>query len=98
VVERDDKTLEALRRAHENLSRRIVAERLIFADRVQEAVDEARRIVVERDRQIEQLTRDLESVRGRVESLHDELRQAHAELEAIKGTRLFRLNARLRGL
>ena len=90
-----DGQVEKLRDAYEELARRVVAERLVFADRVQEEVEEAQRAVAERDPQIARLTEDLNSVRARVESLHDELRQAHAELEAVRSTRLFRLRAKL---
>lgn len=92
----DDGQIELLREAHQALARRVVAERLLFADRLQEAIDGEQRAVAERDPQIAHLTEDLEAVRDRVESLHEELREAHAELAALRSTRLFRLMAKLR--
>ena len=91
-----DGQLKKLRDAYEELTRRVVAERLVFADRVQEEVEEAQRAVADRDPQIAHLTDDLQAVRTRVESLHEELLQAHAELKAVRSTRLFRLSAKLR--
>ena len=95
----DDGQIELLREAYEELSRRVVAERLLFADRVQEAIDEtqaAQRELADRDSQIANLTQDLDEVHARVESLHDELVEAHAALAALRNRRLFRLVAKLR--
>jgi chromosome segregation ATPase len=92
----DDGQIELLQEAYEELARRVVAERLLFADRLQEAIDGEQRAVAERDPQIAELTEDLQAVRARVETLHGELRQAHAELEAMRRMRLFRAMAKLR--
>ena len=94
-----DGQIELLREAYEDLSRRVVADRLLFADRVQEAIDEtqaAQRELADRESQIASLVQDLDAARERVESLHDELVEAHSALTALRSRRLFRLVARLR--
>lgn len=94
-----DGQIELLREAYEDLSRRVVADRLLFADRVQEAIDEtqaAQRELADRESQIASLAQDLDAARERVESLHDELVEAHSALTALRSRRLFRLVARLR--
>ena len=94
-----DGQIELLREAYQDLSRRSVADRLLFADRVQEAIDEtqaAQRELTDRESQIANLRQDLNAARERVESLHDELREAHAALAAFKSRRVVRLAAKLR--
>ena len=96
-----DGQIELLREAYEDLSRRVVSDRLLFADRVQEALDEtqeAQRELADRESQIASLREDLEAARGRVESLHDELLEAHNALTALRNRRLVRLFAKLRRL
>ena len=76
-----------------------IADRLLFADRVQEAIDEtqaAQRELADRESQIASLVQDLDAARERVESLHDELVEAHSARTALRSRRLFRLVARLR--
>ena len=86
---------ESLRSAYEALARRIVEERLAFADRMQETTDEAQRALADRDRQIAQLTHDLETEVG---TLHAQLEAAHADLTRIRTSRLYRLSAPIRRL
>jgi chromosome segregation ATPase len=93
-----DENVEDLRRAYEELARRVVADRIAFADRIQETVDDAQRELADRDRQIEQLQAEVDSLRRRVESLHDELHQAHRDYEGLEQSRSFRYTAPIRGL
>jgi hypothetical protein len=86
---------ENLRRANEELARRLVRERLDFADRVQDAVVEAQRSHTEREHLTEQLRKEakarkaetaalsaeLEALRLRLVSAEEELAKAHAELD-----------------
>lgn len=84
---------ESLRTAHEALARRVVEERLAFADLMQEKIDQAQRELADRDRQIAQLAHDLER---QVNTLHAQLEAAHADLTRIRTSRLYRLSAPLR--
>ena len=86
---------EDLRRANEELARRLVRERLEFADRVQDAVFEAQRSLTEREHLTEQfrqeaearkaetaaLSTELEALRRRLVSADEELVKALAELD-----------------
>jgi hypothetical protein len=86
---------ENLRRANEELARRLVRERLDFADRVQDAVLEAQRSLTERDQltkllrkeararkaETAALSAELEDLRRRLVSTGEELAKAHAELD-----------------
>jgi uncharacterized coiled-coil DUF342 family protein len=93
--------VDGLREAYEQLARRVVGERLAFADRVQEALDDAHRLqgeITQRDAQIAQLQQDVEKLRARVDSLHAELIEAHRNNEALEQSRSFRYTAPLRNL
>jgi chromosome segregation ATPase len=95
--ERD--TFEALRRAHEELARRVAAERLAFADRVQEVLDDVNRLqagIDDRDAQLSALRADAEGLRERVASLHAELQEAHRNQKALEESRSYRYTAILR--
>jgi polyhydroxyalkanoate synthesis regulator phasin len=86
---------EKLRRASEELARRLVRERVDFADRVQEAMLEAERSLTERDQLTELLRREakarktetaalneeLEALRRRLVSTDEELEKANTELD-----------------
>jgi peptidoglycan hydrolase CwlO-like protein len=90
---------ERLRRAYEELARKTVDDRLAFADRVQEVLDEAQHLesaVEDRDAQIRSLAADAESLRDRVETLHEELQEAHGRLKSIEASRLYRLSRLIR--
>jgi 1,6-anhydro-N-acetylmuramate kinase len=103
----EDRTNDAaeLRRANQELARRLVRERVDFADRVQEALVEAERAVTDRDRLIEGLRRGEEALRAemealraetealtrRLESSDQELAKAHAEL-VLRNRELERLH------
>jgi hypothetical protein len=83
-----------LRRANQELARRLVRERVDFADRVQEALVAAERAITDRDRMIEGLRRgekalmaerdglrvEMEALTQRLDSSDEELAKAHAEL------------------
>jgi chromosome segregation ATPase len=99
---------DELRQAHEELSRRVALERLAFADRVQEALDDAQRLQGEielRDRQIETLQQNAQELQAeaarlqaRIESLHAELIEAHRNYEGLERSRSFRYTAPFRTL
>jgi predicted nucleic acid-binding Zn-ribbon protein len=95
-VASEEGNVDDLRRAYEELARRVVSERLAFADRIQETTDDAQRALADRDRQIEQLQAEVDSLRQRVESLHDELQQAHRDYEGLEQSRSFRYTAPIR--
>lgn len=98
--------VDALREAYAALSRRVVEDRLAFADRVQEMLDQAQhlqRLADERERENASLRRELEALRddaaalrSRVASLHEELIEAHRNAEALEQSRSFRYTAPLR--
>lgn len=92
----EDENVDDLRQAYEELARRVVADRLAFADRVQETSDDAQRALADRDRQIEQLQAAVDALRERVESLHDELQQAHRDYEGLEQSRSLRYTAPIR--
>lgn len=92
---------EALRRSYEELGRRTVADRLAFADRVQEVLDHAQQLqheVEARDQQIARLEEDAASLRARIDELHAELVEAHAGQDAVLESRSFRYTRPLRTL
>ena len=92
---------QELRRAYEELARRVAEERLAFADRVQEVLDQAQHLQREldaRDAEIRRLDEDAAALRARVDELHDELRAAHENHRALESSRSFRYTAPLRGL
>jgi hypothetical protein len=108
----EDRTNDAaeLRRANQELARRLVRERVDFADRVQEALVEAERAVSDRDRLIDGLRRgeealraEMEALRRRLDSSDEELAKTHAELglrkrelELLHETRAYRFATGLR--
>jgi chromosome segregation ATPase len=91
-----DQNVDELRRAYEELARRVVADRIAFADRIQETVDDAQRALADRDRQIELLQAEVDSLRQRVESLHDELQEAHRDYRGLEQSRSLRYTAPIR--
>jgi cell division septum initiation protein DivIVA len=100
-MEAETSDFEGLRRAHEELARRVTAERLAFADRVQEELDQAQHLQLEldlRDEQIRQLEDGAAALRARIEELHGELLEAHASHKAVIESRSFRYTRPLRGL
>ena len=85
--------LELLRRAHEAFARRVVEERVAFADRVQEVLDHAQHLQRELDLRKDQMRRleeDAVLLRARIEELHGELRAAHESQKAVIESRSFR--------
>jgi chromosome segregation ATPase len=98
-VEGAKESFEALRRAHEELARRVAAERLAFADRVQEVLDDVSRLqaaIDSRDEELRALGADAEALRARVDSLHAELQEAHRNQQALEESRSYRYTAVLR--
>jgi hypothetical protein len=95
---------EALRRTYEELARRAVADRLAFADRVQEILDHAHIVQAELDalrgvrEDVERLEADADALRKRVDELHRELVDAHEAHRAIVESRSFRYTRPFRGL
>ncbi len=94
-----------LRLAHEALARRVVEERLAFADRVQEVLDHAHHLQRELDERLEELRRlrertdaDATALRTRVDELHGELVQAHGAHQEVVESRSYRYTRPLRGL
>jgi seryl-tRNA synthetase len=100
-MEEETSSVEGLRRAHEELARRVTAERLAFADRVQEVLDHAQHLQREldlRDEQIGQLEEDAAALRARIEELHGELLEAHDNHRAVVESRSFRYTRPFRGI
>lgn len=90
-----------LRRAYEELARRVAEDRLAFADRVQEVLDRAQHLQRElelRDELIAGLEEDARALRARIEELHAELVEAHDNHRAVVESRSFRYTRPLRGL
>ncbi len=90
-----------LRRAYEELARHVAEERLAFADRVQEVLDQAQHLQREldaREEHVAQLEQDAEALRARIEELHAELVAAHESHRSVVETRSFRYTRPLRGL
>jgi uncharacterized coiled-coil DUF342 family protein len=102
----DDPSQNAeLRLAHEALARRVVEERLAFADRVQEVLDQAHHLQAELDERTEQLRElreltdsDATALRARVEALHGELVEAHDAHRGVVESRSYRYTRPFRGL
>jgi peptidoglycan hydrolase CwlO-like protein len=93
--------VDELRQAYEELSRRVLSERLAFADRVQEAVDDAQQLRAEidnRDRQIEQLQRHIEKLQTQIDSLQAELAERHRLYERLEESKSVRYTAPFRRL
>lgn len=87
--------------AHEELARRVAADRLAFADRVQELlgdVDRLQAAIDDRDEQLRRLGADAEALGERVASLHSELVEAHRTYETLEESRSYRYTAPLRRL
>jgi septal ring factor EnvC (AmiA/AmiB activator) len=100
-VGREERNPDGLQQAYEELLRRVVVDRLAFADRVQEALDDAQRLereIANRDAQIEQLRRSERHLQKRVDSLHAELIDAHRNYEALERSRSFRYTTPFRSL
>jgi chromosome segregation ATPase len=98
-VEKESISFEALRLAHQELARRVAVERLAFADRVQEVLDDVDRLqtaIDERDERLRALGADAEALRERVVSLHAELQEAHRNQQALEASRSYRYTAFLR--
>jgi hypothetical protein len=97
-----------LRRAYEELARRAVADRLAFADRVQEVLDHAQAVQVELDerkaevgavrRELDAVRADAEALRGRVDELHRQFVEAHDAHRAVVESRSFRYTRPFRRL
>lgn len=92
-----DSDPQTLRRAYEALAQRVVEERLVFADRVQEVLDASQGAIADRDDQIRRLREDTEALRARIEELHRELVEAHENHRAVVESRSFRYTRPLRG-
>ena len=83
-----------LRRAYEELARRVAEERLAFADRVQEVLEQAQHLQRELDLREEELARveaDAAALRARIEELD-------AEVARVVDSRSFRYTGPLRRL
>ena len=95
---------EALRRSYEELARRTVADRLAFADRVQEVLDHAQLVQAELEElrgvreEVERLAADADALRSRIDELHLELVDAHEAHRAVVESRSFRYTRPFRGL
>ena len=97
-----------LRRAYEELARRAVADRLAFADRIQEVLDHAQSVQSELDErkaevravrdELEAVRADAEALRIRLDELHRQLVEAHDAHRAVVESRSFRYTRPFRGL
>lgn len=97
-----------LRRAYEELARKAVADRLAFADRVQEVLDHAQAVQTELDerkaeiravrQELDDVRADAETLRARIDELHRQLVDAHEAHRAIEESRSFRYTRPLRDL
>jgi peptidoglycan hydrolase CwlO-like protein len=96
-----EQSADELRQAFEELSRRVLSDRLAFADRVQEAVDDAqqfRAAIEHRDRQIEQLQRHIDKLQTRIDSVEAELAERHRLYERLAESKSVRYTAPFRRL
>jgi chromosome segregation ATPase len=73
-----------LRRANQELARRLVRERVDFADRLQEALVDAGRSLADRDRLIDQLRGAVEARSAEMEALRAELETLASEIETMR--------------
>lgn len=96
-----EQSADELRQAFEALSRRVLSDRLAFADRVQEAVDDAQHLraaIEHRDRRIEQLERHVEELQARIDSVQAELAERHRLYERLEESKSVRYTAPFRRL